>query len=1038
MKLKQWLLIGFLSTMAFANVSYAKAPITGTAYAEKIGLLHFDYVTAIRPEGYEGTQNDFYAGDSAKQGSSAFTSNIYDFNDKGKCGSDYCPLTGFLWNDKIGWTILEGQQIQNALTKVDFPESDFARIQFNGRLTGYFWSEYAGWIKLSASSAGTTTGTANQTQDDWGVWVGPNPDGNGQMFHGYAWSKTLGWIKFEKGKEDTIAFGTSTDWIPDLTPPVLLAKENAWFLNESEIGTITWAELADDPESGIRNDSFITVEKEPGNNFAACNAPGMISLGFDQKLISASISMIGLIKKPPLGYCQYTLTGSIINKAGMKLTIGGTPSGDQGYSPPIHFFVRAGSYNKDKSKISFTKNNGVADGKDPITYNLALNDIAKNPIVAIDCATCPKRKITINGLFKNQMRYDSVYNTPGSPVKVNQSFLDTPGETSSLGIIPESEAYPVHITSFAPTTQNNTIEFKGFKIDIQEDEIPAVSINQKPISAKKINDLFENTGNQSLLSFEPGLIAFNGQIKTGGLTGEVIDGTPAQLEFDFKNKSINAILDSIDYDTVFEFTGSGAALLETQKIQHALSSDLVWGWLPPAPPLSGAHYENFSGEWSDSSAITELTSLFHNSYSILKNDVEPSVLEIDGSYEVDAIYDIPKNHIDRNDPTPMAIGAGSLASKQTIGFTPAFLFTPPNFNSDSLNLNIHQIITYRFPDQPQFTIYKPTANLVSGTKVKMTGVNFTGIGSGETIYDDGKNLDVVNVTGLQKLSEQMRRNVSQITLNLPSCTAGMSPLRAKGNHWTFKTSGSCVKTDENEKTVVLFYEGDSTQSLILGDGSDKTIQIPDGYRLTLILKGGLNLVIKNNIAYESEGHSFGIILLKDRGEGANIFIDSNPTNLAGMVFAEGSLMSSPNGTDYYYGENNLNSQELKNQLYWQGNIASRNTIGGTKNKIIPEGVSCGKATQYECAQRYDMDFIRRFNVSGDLAESGSRFSGGGICESDICSVGPLQTTVTLTPEGKIDKIQSKSLDAFFIEPDHRTPPPGFSVNSEQKSTEVIR
>ena len=130
-----------------------------------------------------------------------------------------------------------------------------------------------------------------------------------------------------------------------------------------------------------------------------------------------------------------------------------------------------------------------------------------------------------------------------------------------------------------------------------------------------------------------------------------------------------------------------------------------------------------------------------------------------------------------------------------------------------------------------------------------------------------------------------------------------------------------------------------------------------------------------------------------------------------------------------------------------GSIASRNTIAGAGQEKVPEGIGCLPGdTRLNCAQRYDLDYLRRFTaVIDDIAGksyiiNSGKFSGGGKCPGGNCSYdGLLPTIVTLIVD-QIDETNSE-LAPFFIEQDPRTfnnPPPGFTVLVGLESIQEIR
>ncbi|MFH0820730.1 MAG: hypothetical protein V1908_03065, partial [Candidatus Peregrinibacteria bacterium] len=710
----------------------------------------------------------------------------------------------------------------------------------------------------------------------------------------------------------------------------------------------------------------------------------------------------------------------------------------------------------EKSKVLLPlTNSAIADGKDSTPFTLSLVDVAGNPVVGIDCSGCPSRKVTVQGRFENQMSYDSIYRTESYPVQVNEAFVDHLGETLAPvdGVTAVTGTYPLSATSFAPTLGGNSLKLTQISAHVQDAELPRLTQQlPKTDAMDETFDIPTPLPSQSL-SFQPALIAANAQITTGGMVNQLIDGAQTELSFSLINQSASEPLENMDLDTIFEFyadSGTGGALLKTHAIEPALGIDRILGWLDPIAPIEGAHMEIANGALAHGGpSIDGTNSLFSSAYP-LKKDSEgtPAPLRTDGSYDISGVYDIPEaieddqfGQIDRSDIIPITLATKATSAPILVRFTPAFQMIPEDMNVSDVNLRINQQIGYRFANQPQFTIYEPATPLLSGLNVNSSGAKFKGIGIGETIFDE--KLQVIGEQGIKGLKEQIRRNVAELSLNRTPCSYSNSPTEGLEEDLTLSTSGSCVKVDEKSKTIVALYQGDSSQTLVLGDGGD-TAYVPEGYRYTLILKGGLNLFIRSNLAYKNSASSLGIILLGKEGLGANVYVAPEPTNLVGSLFAEGSLLSSPDGETLYYGAGGANSQELKNQLYWQGSIASLNTLGGASRNVLPQGVICPNGlTPYECAQRYDLSFIRRFSVTqaGDGVLNQGLFSGGGTCAEDICIPGSLPSTVTITgglSGGLIDKTESASLDAFFIEPANRPAPPGFTVTSGQQSIDVIR
>ena len=75
------------------------------------------------------------------------------------------------------------------------------------------------------------------------------------------------------------------------------------------------------------------------------------------------------------------------------------------------------------------------------------------------------------------------------------------------------------------------------------------------------------------------------------------------------------------------------------------------------------------------------------------------------------------------------------------------------------------------------------------------------------------------------------------------------------------------------------------------DAPGSSLMLPDKL-YTLVIEGGGDIFIKDNLYYPANGSpSFGIILIaEETGKGANAFISPEPTNIAGILYTEGSLL----------------------------------------------------------------------------------------------------------------------------------------------------
>jgi hypothetical protein len=567
-------------------------------------------------------------------------------------------------------------------------------------------------------------------------------------------------------------------------------------------------------------------------------------------------------------------------------------------------------------------------------------------------------------------------------------------------------------------------------------------------------------------------------------------------------------------DNIFQFYGSAsAALMDTQRISNETSGETdPWlGWSDPfefcpdctryemymnggknyGTPMSAIEPKNspfvnffehspthpgskfyFNDDASNNTVLSSEVAAKAPSNFIANNlsNFPPNYLtnEIgdDGRYAVSGLASIPVSvtptnpsgsltdpfnytpgYIDRSDAVNWDMPAGGKKTK-TIQFYPEKLIS---VTLSTLKFQLMQEIAYRFPTQQIYTVYPLKVPGLDNIETKDVGLEAKGTVSGSQIVT-GREFDVVGTASTQKLQEQVRRNVAEMTagINTANCTI---PTVAITEFNT--TAGNCVIQDTVNGTVFAYYKGDENSILTLGNGtSDLTVP---NMPYTIVVEGGANVFIKSNIVYSPANtkSSFGIIVIAgDAGPnnqilGANIYVSPVPTNISAVAYVEGSIVSRSDSGNLYYGGSSEDIKELKNQLYWRGSIASRNTIAGAGVQKIPVGVSCNDGgTIFSCAQRYDLDYLRRFTVIIDKTTFASKigndgkFSGGGSCNSStgICSLGSLPTVIKLDSSGHILEATSE-ISTVYVEKDSNTtnnPPPGFTLTTGLETNQEIR
>ncbi len=938
---------------------------------------------------------------------------------------------------------------------------------------------------------------------------------NGQPFKGNAWSEHLGWIKFGPESGETEFAGAFTEWFPDLTPPVYKGIEPAWISTDDTFGNIDWLEFADENDSYVNlvapHKSTITVTSiDPSPCVvptAQTNGNLVISHGNTGEA-NLTIPAIGRIGAPTNGFCRYTLGGVLYNASGFGHYFG--PEGaliavnDDGvnllspapniYDPnPVNLYVKAGELIPYFSNLNvYSSAKPIADGSETIRLALRLMDVAGNSIMPIKSAITPVvipepdsdlwvRDVELLYDFDSSEYYFDSLDWTRDVILGNNIPVDIEGTKygswSSLFADPVTpfqyppdgasrptlvnSNYIVDVIGYAPSSPlGNSLVVGNVETTATDLALPAVSPSQPGIPAVSDTVVLGTSGSVSIaglphiFEFDPVLEVTSGELDVPF----IVISTPAEATYELVNNS-NIVLNAYNLDHILSLkdvsAGIGEALLEIGSIN--LSSIPTDAPGQTDPDSGETRYSLFQG------AGISNDNMFHNPE---QNYHDPSYsfgsdLDADGIYKIsgdlyvepthecqtDPLVTCPEVDLDRSDPFSIDVST-PLGKTDTFSFA----FTPSQYIGETvdaqINFGITQYIGHPAPaPYAHLSALYPATKYIDGIEVKSVGLSTSGTVSGGQVFETGRDLETITTTSSADLRKEIRKNVAVLTRNFDSCngpaTLGDLP-----------TSGPCVTIDDNKNTYTAYFDLGLNSTLSLENVAD-LITVPAGYKYTIILEG-INLNIGANLIYDDQDNSLGIIVMKDsNGDGGEVFIHPSVTNVVGLLYAEGSVRSSPDsGATFYYGAAGGNSNQLKNQLYWQGSIASKNTIGGAPKKVTPVGADCspwdngsGVIDKVGCAQAYDFDFIRRFSTihadpaNVDYTSPGTFFSGGGYCvllPSIACTPATLPTTIDLNAGNTIDVANSKSLDTFFIERDNRPVPPGFSSSGGLTSSQEIR
>ena len=1047
-------------------------PLHGFLWSDAIGWIVADG-DIIRTDGFAGSELDFPNEDYPRVG--------YDG-----------LFRGFMWSEKAGWIQLSDNTV-SASTLVSRYTSGQEQTP----------TEWGVWMFTDECESFLTSSTCVADGRDeichWNAGLSEcddNGDAFGRYLHGNAWSEKLGWIRFDDDPIDsTIPLGTTTTWIPDVSDPIVRANDNVWFANSNSSGAISWPEFAVDPQSGIEeSESTFTVTRDSDAMFNNCSS----LIAVDQYENGKSVDLLlsgdledsgpGILTTVAAGFCKYSITGTVTNGAGLTTPVG-----------PITFFVRAGEFDPDSSTVTTpVDNSAIADGDDYIEYVFSPRDLAGNPIVPVevDVTGTPAtranwmRDVNSHFNFTSLFHFDTINNNvSGSiPVRINDAGVSTGGtiydDTNGTITFPKGTdytspitlQYPVQVSGFAPTVLCagtevclNTFILNGITLDVDDAEMPAITDPDRTLNtitpaspnSYEIDDTTALSGLypfadplDNTFDFTPALTTSSDVFDTQAISLE----TPLTVTFTAHNESVSATLTDVSFDSLLDLNNQitdgdlyGEEVLDIHQIAMAGDTDGKTGRSDPVASTS----INTCYELTTSSVLNN--TIFHTSsgnshspnYSFYLNTTTPSSVTSDGSYLVDGAYYLSQAelqavpliydnvYIDRTDQISFPDLAPGGDNSISFNLTASQVLGEP-FEND-VEFSMDQYLGYHIVETPstfffQYAIYK-AGTLIDGVQVKNPGVN-TRSDVGMDVYSGSANdFNVVPNASAGKLKELMRANAASLSRDIKACDADIT---ISDNI----VASDCVRIDNASKTIVAVYEGLNPTDVLTLDTAGDTFSLPD-YKYTIIVKGA-NVMIRDNIVHSSDNASFGLIVLTDaNGNGGNVFIHPDPTNITGLLYAEGSLLSSSDGSTLYYGTA-ANANDLKNQLFWQGAIMSRNTIGGGPNKVIPTGINCSDwsiTDPNSCAQAFDLDYIRRFvpfQITGQPGEGYSPentyFSGDGSCSAaQVCTNGSLAvsdpnlTTISLT-NGHIDIDGSESVDSFFIEKINRPTPPGFSVS----------
>lgn len=177
-----------------------------------------------------------------------------------------------------------------------------------------------------------------------------------------------------------------------------------------------------------------------------------------------------------------------------------------------------------------------------------------------------------------------------------------------------------------------------------------------------------------------------------------------------------------------------------------------------------------------------------------------------------------------------------------------------------------------------------------------------------------------------------------------------------------------ISTVKNMKSWTIVWNikyidktNDLNKNFILNDADIKEYE-------TLVVRNG-NIMIQGNFNTFWGGKNIGIISILDEAyiledgykKVGNIYIEAGVSYMKAIIYTDGALVSTQNGTPILLQESNRDTI-LNTQLFIQGSVFSRNTLSGWRavwgKYVLPWGQ---ESSDESLARQYDMYYLRRGN-----------------------------------------------------------------------------
>lgn len=1094
-----------ISTDAGECSTPGDCPIKGFLWADRIGWIAMDgkwLESIITGPGYDSTMYPFI-----RSSSSSAT-------------PDRIPFTGIGWNRETGWLMLSANLTNGTVTSPSSQNKDDFGIYLDtsaspSTLHGFMWSEKLGWISAHWET-GYQIDTDGPTGSIYGPWTDWQPDSTPPdiLLVDNAW----------------FAVGKNTGSTPTSTVEFDIAEDLESGINET-ISNITVRELDGDGScqepapgtvliqaNGLRGKLIIPVIYNLNN----------VTKGYCKYEIDGEIRNNANLPNDPSEFPKtiYVRAGDVDSTVSNVV-------------PPISSVIADGG-NSTNSFANYSIELKDLAGNPIIDVNCSSEPTCSSRVVAVDADFTNTLDYDMLG-FTQDGASSPVY-IDGLPLDYSDTNININRVNFAFPVSVTSYAPNNSYDVPSNQPKNRSFRFESINYNHKDDALQAVLTDGTTgyFDPQDIDGVAANSLAQ--INFVPPVFANNASVITDG-NPDVIELTKqSNLSYDLNNISDARLANandnselSIDYVFQYESPSGNTDIIfvRTESIQtgqpggtpldaHA-DEDSILAWEDPFEfecwqNEDCPRYEIYHGRSPNNIALEPDTTFFNNFYDSYHttlglpsnrffywrengpptrridipngpcisvpsgpNTIKPSgQYYVTGNQQIPQVFapcgnpnnyaDWPEGVIDRNDKISSLSLASTHVERMEIQFTPNQICPSCTPANDS-TLALFQEFAYRYAGQPTRTRFAQSA-LVDGYQLIAEGLEARGTVAGDELVTD-RRFEVIGTEGVARLKEQVRRNVAQMTQGLTPCGISGGELRVSSISNDPNDPSGCIFQGENG--TFAYYSSPFTDDNLVLEGN---LRAPDGPH-TIILTGGANLVIRDDIYYEDKNASLGIIVLANpasigqgdnsipaRGHGANIYLDPSVSHVAAVAYIEGTIQSFDLGSfSYYYGSGSGNPSNLTNQLFWQGSIASENTIGGADATPLrfPNAMEnnltkyCyGSESNEECAKRYDLDYLRQFAVSqpapGQTITAGE-FGDGCSC-SGIC--GACNSAVfedhDAFPTNRISliKLNGNQLDlndpysitaSVYVEPhpnSSQNPPPGLSVFEGFDITPVIR